>query len=175
MGTQSIRREDFVRVVVGVDPAMTSGEDADETGIIVAAKGADGFAYVLDDHSCRLSPDSWARRVVAAYHDWNADRVIAEVNNGGDLVASIIRTVDSSVSYRAVHASRGKRTRAEPVAALYEQGKVKHVKPLPELEDQMCGFVPDLADGPDDRVDALVWALTELMLTRRGVMIGTVG
>lgn len=166
---------DMIRIVVAIDPALTSGEDADETGIIVAGKGVDGLAYVLEDASCRLSPDGWARRAVNLYHKHKADRVIAETNNGGEMVELTVRTVDSGVSYRAVHASRGKRTRAEPVAALYEQGKVKHVKPLPELEDQMCGFVPDLTDGPDDRVDALVWALTELMLTRRGVMIGTVG
>lgn len=154
------------RIVVAVDPAMTSGDDADETGIIVAGKGADGHGYVLTDLTCRLSPDGWARRAVDAYHEHAADRLVAEVNNGGDLVAHTIRTVDRTVSYKAVHASRGKRVRAEPVSALYEQGKVHHVGGFAALEDQMCTFVPDLTDGSPDRVDALVWVLTDLMLTR---------
>lgn len=154
----------LVRIVLAVDPAVTSGEDADSTGIIVAGKGVDGNAYVLDDLTCRLSPDGWAQRAVNAYHHWGCDRLVAEVNNGGDLVQSVIRSVDPHVSYKKVHASRGKRVRAEPIAALYEQGRVFHTKPFPELEDQMVSFVPDNMDGSPDRVDALVWALTELML-----------
>lgn len=156
--------QNLQRVVIGVDPAVTSGESADMTGIIVAGKGVDGFAYILEDLSCRLTPDGWARRVVNAYHDFKADRIIAEVNNGGELVEKVIRTVDSNVSYKAVHASRGKRVRAEPISSLYEQSKVFHIKPFPDLEDQMCNFVPDNMDGSPDRVDALVWALTELMI-----------
>jgi predicted phage terminase large subunit-like protein len=156
---------DLARVVVAVDPAVTSGEDADQTGIVVAGLGVDGHGYVLGDLTCRLSPDGWARRAVNAYHAHRADRLVAEVNNGGELVEATVRTVDRNVSYKAVHASRGKRTRAEPVAALYEQGKVHHVGALPDLEDQMCGYVPDAYDGSPDRVDALVWALTELVLT----------
>lgn len=146
---------------------MTSGEDSDETGIIVAGVGVDDHGYVLQDLSCRMSPDGWARRAVMAYHDWDADRIIAEVNNGGDLVESVIRTVDRRVSYKAIHASRGKRVRAEPVAALYEQGKVHHVGGFPDLEDQMCSFLPEGTDESPDRVDALVWALTELMLNHK--------
>ena len=155
---------ELARVVVAIDPAVTSGEDSDETGIVVAGKGADGRAYVLADRTCRLSPDGWAKRATLAASEFRADRIVAEVNNGGDLVERVIRTVDARAPYKKVHASRGKRVRAEPVAALYEQGRVSHVGGLPDLEDQMCAFVPEGTDGSPDRVDALVWALTELML-----------
>jgi predicted phage terminase large subunit-like protein len=155
---------ELVRIVIPIDPAMTSGEKADETGIVPVGLGADGHGYVLSDLSCRMSPDGWARRAVQAYHELKADRIIAEVNNGGELVENVIRTVDPQVSYKAVHASRGKRVRAEPVAALYEQGKVHHVGMYTDLEDQMCNFTPDGYDGSPDRVDSLVWGLTELML-----------
>lgn len=155
---------ELVRVVVAIDPAVSSGEDSDETGIIVAGKGADGHGYVLDDLTCRMSPDGWATRAVNAYYKHEADRIVAEVNNGGDLVEATIRTVDRKIPYKAVRASKGKRTRAEPIAALYEQGKIHHVGSFPLLEDQMCNFTPDGYDGSPDRVDALVWALTELML-----------
>jgi phage terminase large subunit-like protein len=153
----------MARVVVGVDPAVTSGEDSDETGIVVAGRGVDGRAYVLADFSCRLTPMGWADRVAAAYRDYGADRVIAEVNNGGDLVEMTLRTVAPNIPYKKVHASRGKRVRAEPIAALYEQGKVTHLQGLEVLEDQMCSFTPDTQSSPD-RLDALVWALSELML-----------
>jgi phage terminase large subunit-like protein len=159
---------DFVRVVVAIDPAVTSGEDADETGIVVAAKGVDGLGYVLADRTCRMSPDGWANRAVSAFDEFGADRIVAETNNGGDMVERVIRTVAPRIPYRKLHASRGKRVRAEPIAALYEQGKVRHLSPMPELEDQMCAFVPEGMDGSPDRVDALVWALTELMLEKRG-------
>src|SRR5215212_7833195 len=159
---------DLKRVVVAIDPAVTSGEDADETGIIVAGLGNDGNAYVLADRTCRLSPDGWAKRALIAYDEYGADRLVAEINNGGDLVESVIRTVAPRVSYKKLHASRGKRVRAEPVAALYEQGKVKHVMGLNDLEDQMVSFVPEGMDGSPDRVDAAVWALTELMLESKG-------
>jgi predicted phage terminase large subunit-like protein len=159
------RAPDLVRIIVGIDPAMTSGEDANETGIIVVGKGRDRQAYVLDDLSCRLSPDGWARRAVSAYRRYRADRIVAEVNNGGDLVERVLRTVDPSVAYRAVRASRGKVVRAEPIAALYEQGRVHHVGLFAGLEDQLCVFAPDQYDGSPDRVDALVWCLSELMLT----------
>lgn len=155
---------DLARVVVAVDPAVTSGEAADETGIVIAGKGVDGRAYILADHSCRLSPSGWAHRVLSASDTYSADRVIAEVNNGGDMVEMTLRSIAPNIPYKSVHASRGKRVRAEPIAALYEQGKVTHLQGLELLEDQMCSFVPDLRDGPDDRVDALVWALSELML-----------
>ena len=159
---------DMQRVVVAIDPAVTSGEDSDETGIVVAGKGVDGRGYVLADRTCRLSPDGWARRAANAYEEYSADRIVAEVNNGGDMVERVIRTVGHNYSYKAVRASRGKLTRAEPIAALYEQGKVSHVGSFPALEDQMCTYTPDGYDGSPDRVDALVWALTELMVTNRG-------
>jgi len=155
---------DLQRIVVAIDPAVTSGEDADHTGIIVAGKGIDACGYILADLTCRLSPDGWGRRAVGAYHHYRAERIIAEVNNGGDLVERVIRVVDPNVSFKAVRASRGKAVRAEPIAALYEQGRIFHTRPFPELEDELCNFVPDALEGPLDRADALVWALTELML-----------
>jgi phage terminase large subunit-like protein len=119
---------------------------------------------VLKDLSCRMSPDGWARRAVNAYQEFQADRIVAEVNNGGDLVEQVLRTVDAKVAYKAVHASRGKRVRAEPISSLYEQGKAHHVGSMPDLEDQMCNFTSDGFDGSPDRVDWLVWAASELML-----------
>ncbi len=155
---------ELVRVVVAVDPAVTSGEDSDETGVVVAGKDRRSPAhfYVLADLSCRLPPSAWARRVVGAHREWKADRVIAETNNGGDLVEATLRTVDASVPFRKVTATRGKRVRAEPISALYEQGRVHHVGAHAALEDQMCSFAPDVVSGSPDRLDALVWALTEL-------------
>jgi phage terminase large subunit-like protein len=153
----------LTRVVTAIDPAVTSGDQSDETGIVTVGVGIDGHAYVLADRSCRLSPDGWARRTVAAHDEFEGDRIVAEVNNGGDLVERVIRTVDAAVPYRAVHASRGKRVRAEPVAALYEQHRVHHVGVFGDLEDQMCGWTPESGTSPD-RMDALVWALTDLML-----------
>lgn len=155
------------RVVIGVDPAVTSGEDADETGIVVVGKGTDGRGYVLADRSGRFTPDGWASRVVIAYDEFKADRIIGEANNGGDLVEKTIRTVGKSVSYKKVHASRGKYKRAEPVAALYEQGRVSHVGMFAEMEDQMCMFIPEGMDTSPDRADALVWSLTELFLEEK--------
>src|SRR5580704_2697908 len=160
---------EMVRVVVAIDPAVTSGENADETGIVVAGRGADGHAYVFRDLSCRLTSDGWAKRAVEAYREHKADRIVAEVNNGGDLVEAVIRTVDRYVPHKKLHASRGKVVRAEPVSALYEQKKVHHVGVFAELETQMCSFVPDNHEGSPDRVDALVWALTELMLDNEAV------
>src|SRR5690606_3227932 len=123
--------------------------------------------HVLADRSCRDTPDAWARRAVIAFDEFEADRIVAEVNNGGDLVEATIRTVRKNVPYEKVHASRGKRVRAEPIAALYEQGKVRHHGDLRLLEDQMLTFTPDGGASPD-RVDALVWALTELSTARTG-------
>lgn len=163
---------DLVRIIVAIDPATTSKESSDETGIVVAGKTIDGKAYVLADRSARVSPDSWARRAVQGFKDFKADSIIGEVNNGGDLVELTIRTVDKNVPYKAVHASRGKYIRAEPIAALYEQGKVFHSQPFTELEDQMCTWLSESGESPD-RMDALVWALTELMLDEgKPFMIG---
>jgi phage terminase large subunit-like protein len=155
---------DMMRIVVAIDPATTSGEDADETGIVVAGRGVDGHAYVLRDLSCRLSSNGWGSRAINAYREFGADRIVAEVNNGGDLVEDVLRVIDRNISYKAVHASRGKVVRAEPISALYEQQKVHHIGTFEQLETQMCSFVPDHLDGSPDRVDALVWALTDLML-----------
>jgi phage terminase large subunit-like protein len=156
---------DLIRVVVGVDPSVTSLKTSDETGIVVAGIGKDQHAYIIHDLSLIASPDGWGRVAVAAYNDNEADRMIAEVNNGGDLVEMLIRTIDPKVAYKKVHASRGKAKRAEPIAALYEQGKVHHVGSFPKLEDQMCSYDPEDENGDSpDRMDALVWALTELML-----------
>ncbi len=154
------------RIVVAIDPAVSNNEGSDETGIIVAGKAADGSLYVLDDLSGRMSPPEWARAATAAYRKHSADRILAEVNNGGQMVEEVIRNVDSAVSFKSVHASRGKVVRAEPIAALYEQRKVRHVRSFAVLEDQMTQFSSDFdrsrAGYSPDRVDALVWALTEL-------------
>jgi len=162
----------LIRVVVAIDPAATSTEDADETGIIVAGKDGQGQGWVLADASGRYQPTEWAKTAVAAYRAHHADRVVAEVNNGGDMVEATLRVIDPNVPFAAVRASRGKITRAEPVAALYEQGRVHHLGAFPQLEDQMCSFTPAgdrdfamrSAGGSPDRVDALVWALTDLLL-----------
>jgi predicted phage terminase large subunit-like protein len=128
------------RIVIAIDPATSTHEDSDETGIVAVGLGEDGHAYVLDDTSGRMSPIEWARQAVSLYHARRADRIVAETNNGGDLVEATLRQVDTSVSFRQVWASRGKVIRAEPVSALYEQGRVHHVGAFQQLEDQMCAF-----------------------------------
>jgi phage terminase large subunit-like protein len=150
------------RIVVAVDPAVSANEESNETGIVAAGVGEDGHGYILEDLSLVASPDKWANQAVKAFYMHNADRIVAEVNNGGDMVEHTVRTVDKKVSYKSVRASRGKMIRAEPVAALYEQGKIHHVGYFGDLEDQLCTWVPG-EDSPD-RLDAMVWALTELML-----------
>jgi len=149
------------RVVVGVDPSGGSGPNNDEQGIIVAGLGADGDLYVLDDQSCKLSPNGWASRAVAAFHRHAGDRVVAERNFGGEMVASTIHQVSASVPVKMVTSSRGKVQRAEPVAAAYEQHRVHHLGAMPKLEDQMTTWTPRDGTSPD-RLDALVFALTEL-------------
>lgn len=177
----------LLKIVVAVDPATTSGEASNETGIIVVGLGENGHGYVLDDLSGRYPPERWARIVVDAYDDWEADEVVAEVNQGGDLVTANIRTVRRTIPVKTVHASRGKRTRAEPVATLYEQNRIHHVgvfdggndtdEDRTGLETQMCTWQPavvdeeapvkhpQLTDSPD-RIDALVWGVTFLMIDR---------
>lgn len=156
------------RIVISVDPSGTGGEDddGDSIGIIAAGKGIDGIAYVLADRTCKLSPDGWGRRAVEAYREFSADRIVAERNFGGAMVQHVIRTVDKSVSYKEVVASRGKIARAEPVAALFEQGKVKLVGKVDDLEDQLCSMTSEgyIGKGSPDRADAMVWAIAELML-----------
>ncbi|PCJ69194.1 MAG: ATP-binding protein [Rhodobiaceae bacterium] len=154
---------ELVRTVVGVDPPATSGAGADECGIVVVGIAADGRFYVLGDRSRgRLKPADWARRVADAYDMFEADRVVAEVNQGGEMVTAVLQQVAPHLPIRQVRATRGKWVRAEPIAALYEQGRVRHAKPFAELEDQLCNFTGTGGKSPD-RLDALVWAITDLM------------
>lgn len=168
---------DMSRIVVAVDPSGSDGTGGDRQGIIAAGRGVDSHAYVLRDESCRMSPAAWARRVVDLYHELGADLIVAEANYGGAMVENTIKTVDPLVPVKLVHASRGKHIRAEPVAALYESrrsddgkeikpAQAHHVGRFPELEEQMSSFTTSgyQGSGSPDRVDALVWALTELML-----------
>lgn len=161
---------DLERVIIAVDPAASSEEGSDENGIVAVglARDDDGYArgYVLADRSLRGTPEEWARAAVKLYREFSADRIVAEKNNGGEMVSSVIRSVDRTIPLTLVHASRGKHVRAEPISALYEQGRIHHVGRFDKLEDQMCMFsVDNLRDsnnGSPDRVDALVWGLTEL-------------
>lgn len=155
------------RTVIAIDPAVTTGDHADETGIVVAGIGTDGLAYVLRDVSGRFSPNEWAQRAVNLFREMEADRIVAEINNGGEMIELTLRTIAPNIAFKAVSASKAKQARAEPVAALYEQGKVRHVGGLPALEDQMCNWEPGSGASSPDRIDALVWALTELMLEPR--------
>lgn len=160
---------DMQRVVVAIDPAGKSQETAisegtAETGIIVAGLGVDGRGYLIDDLSCSLSPNGWARRALSAFDLYAADCIVVETNQGGDMVKQTVQSVRPGVNVREVHASRGKVTRAEPIAALYEQGRISHVGTFPELEDQMVLFTPlgIAGDTTGDRVDAMVWAFSQL-------------
>jgi predicted phage terminase large subunit-like protein len=162
------RVPDFRRVVVAIDPSGGSGRGNDECGIVVAGLGDDGHGYVLADLSGRYSPQGWAKRAINAYREHKADRIVVERNFGGDMCVATIRSIDPRVPVRTVHASRGKHARAEPVVALYEQGKVHHVGTLPGLEDQMCSWDPNHSNGSPDRIDALAWSVTDLMLNSSG-------
>ena len=146
---------------MAIDPAVTNNEDSDETGIIIAGKANNQRYYVIDDVSGRMTPDGWGRTAIEMFYKYQADRIVAEVNNGGDLVERLLRNIDQSVPYTPVRASRGKLVRAEPIAALYEQGRVSHVGAFKQLEEQLCSFSAGSSKSPD-RLDALVWALTEL-------------
>ena len=164
-------RPELRTIVVAVDPPVTATASSDACGIVVAGLGEDGRGYVLEDRSLQgRAPAVWAAAVVAAYHDSGADRIVAEVNQGGDLVSTLIAQFDAAAPVRQVRATRGKWLRAEPIAALYAQGRVAHVGTLATLEAQMCAFdASGQASGRSpDRVDALVWALTDLMLDRPG-------
>jgi len=158
---------DLRRIVIAVDPSGTKGDGTgDDIGIVAAGLGVDGRAYVLEDGTCQMSPEGWGRRAVDMYHRLGADRIIGERNYGGDMVRFTIATADKKAAFKEVVASRGKVVRAEPISALYEQGKVSHVGTFADLEDQMCNFTAAgfVGEGSPDRADALVWALTELML-----------
>ena len=160
------RAPDLKRVVVALDPAVSNTEGSDATGLVVAGIGFDDRFYVLEDLTAKRGPLEWAREAVSAYHRHKADRIIAEANNGGDLVEATIRTVERNVPFRKVHASRGKVIRADPISAFYAQGRVSHVGCFATLEDQMCAFTSDFdrsaAGYSPDNLDACVWAITEL-------------
>lgn len=153
----------LLRVVVAVDPAVTAHEGSDETGIVVLGLSG-GEVFVLGDYTLKGSPHEWAKMAIACYHRFQADLIVAEVNNGGDLVESNVRGFDRRVKFKSVRASRGKVTRAEPVAALYERGKVHHVGVHEKLEDQMVNWDPTFSSKSPDRIDALVWGVHELVL-----------
>ena len=158
------------RIVVALDPAVTSNAESDMTGIIVAGVDVNGYGYILGDYTDKLSPQGWANKAIELYHKYEADRIVAEVNQGGDMVKQTIHGEDDTIPYKAVRASRGKYARAEPISALYERGLVKHVRNpedganLNELETQMRTWEPLGSIGSPDRLDAMVWALTDLMM-----------
>jgi hypothetical protein len=156
---------ELVRVVVGVDPSGTSKTTSDEAGIVVAGIDSREHGYVLNDITDIYSPTEWAYKAIGEYHKWEADRIVGETNYGGDMVETIIRNIDKDVSYKSVIASRGKYLRAEPIAALYERGLVHHVGRFNKLEDEMCLWLP--GDKSPNRMDALVWCLTELMTKKK--------
>ena len=159
--TRLDKAPEMKRIVVAVDPAVTSGPDSDETGIVVAGLGIDGRGYILADRSTRDTPLGWAKRVIQAFEDFQADRIVAEKNQGGDLVEMNLKQVSPAIPYKGITAKQGKRLRAEPIAALYEQGRISHIGNFDALEQQMTEWVPDSGSSPD-RLDALVHALTEL-------------
>lgn len=166
--------EKLDRIIIAIDPATSSEEHSDETGIVCVglARDADGYnrGYVLADRSVRGAPDEWARKAVALYREFDADRIIAEKNQGGEMVEAVIRAADRNVPVTLVHASKGKVVRAEPISALYEQGRVHHIGRFDELEDQMCIFSHDYdrRNGSPDRMDALVWGLSFLFKKMTG-------
>jgi phage terminase large subunit-like protein len=154
----------FKRIVVGVDPAITAKAESDETGIVVAGLGSDDEGYLLADYSGKMSPGQWAKRSVRAFKKWKADAIVAEGNQGGDMVKHTIKGEDKSMPVQIVHASRGKVARAEPIAQRFESGHAHMVGTLPNLEDQMCVWEPLSGDKSPDRLDAAVWALTACIL-----------
>ena len=158
----------LTQIIVAVDPAVTNNEDSDETGIVVVGKDINNEYYVLEDATGKYSPDAWAKKAINCYYNWNADRIVAEVNNGGDLVERLLRGVDDNIPYRSVRATRGKMVRAEPIAALYEQRRVHHMGYFPELESQMCSYIGETKPSPD-RLDALVWGMTEISKSKGNV------
>jgi PBSX family phage terminase large subunit len=160
------------RIVIAIDPAVSTKDTSDETGIIAAGIGFDGHLYVIEDKTDHYKPTEWAQQAIALYHHYRADRIIGEVNNGGDLIETVLRSIDNKISYKSVHATRDKLTRAEPVAALYEQGKAHHIGQLLELELEMTSWEAKKAERSPNRIDALVWAATELCLVDDNVIHG---
>jgi phage terminase large subunit-like protein len=159
---------DPIRIVVGVDPAATKNADSDEVGIVIGAKGRDGHCYILEDISRKMTPGETCKNAVDAFDLWSADRIVAEANNGGDWIELGIRQVRHGISYKKLHASRSKQARAEPVAALFEQKRAHIVGAHPLLEDELCAWEPDSGMASPNRLDAMVWVVTELMLGGRG-------
>ena len=159
---------EMTRICVAIDPAATSNESSDETGIIVVGKGENGRGYVLADYSCRDTPLKWAERAIAAYDEWQANFIVGETNMGGDMIETIIHQIRPHIPYRGVVAKRGKMLRAEPVSSLYEQGRVSHVGYFPDLEEQMTTWVADTSDFSPDRLDALVHGITSLNIGTGG-------
>lgn len=162
-----IAPESLRRVVVAIDPAGSSGKKSDETGIIVVGLTPDSECVVLADYSGRYTPKEWATKAIDAFNEFNADRIVAETNFGAEMVESNIRSINANVPFRRLTASRGKQQRAEPVVSLYEQGRVHHIGTFPDLEDQMTSWLPGESSFSPDRMDALVWGVTELGLTKR--------
>ena len=158
----------LTRIVVAIDPAVTSNSSSDETGIIVAGRGEDNHYYILEDFSGIFSPDMWIKKAIECYYKFDADRIVCEVNNGGDLIEKLLRVQDVNVPYTSVRATRGKMLRAEPISALYEQDKVHHAGYFKELEEQMTSYTPFTTKSPD-RLDALVWALTSLQSSGKAI------
>ncbi|PFM82702.1 ATP-binding protein [Bacillus sp. AFS077874] len=151
----------LVRIVVAIDPSITNKKDSDETGIIVAGIDDSGHGYLLEDGSMKGTPLQWAKRAINLYHKYEANLIVAEANQGGDMIEQTLRTIDNNIPFKKVHASRNKQTRAEPISSKYEQGKIHHVGYFAEVEDQMCEW--EVGEKSPDRMDALVWAFTELM------------
>lgn len=164
---QSKERNELSNILVAVDPAVTANIDSDETGIVVVGKDHKDEYYVLKDVSGVYSAEKWGRIAISMFYEYEADRIVAEVNNGGDLVERLLRNIDSNIPYRSVRASRGKMVRAEPIAALYEQRRVHHVGFFSELESQMTTYSGQQKPSPD-RLDALVWGLSELSKSKGG-------
>ena len=157
---------DLERIVVAIDPAATANMDSDETGIVVVGKDKAGNGYVLEDLSGKYSPSQWGALAVKAKERWDADCIVAEKNQGGDMVESVIRSMGERYRVKLVTATKGKYVRAEPVYSFYEQGKIYHIGQFPILESQMITFDPEKGKSPD-RVDALVWGFTELMMKKQ--------
>jgi phage terminase large subunit-like protein len=159
-----VRQVELARIVVAVDPAVTSGENADETGIMVMGLGVDGHGYLLRDYSCRTTPLAWATKVVEAYREFEANEVVIEVNNGGEALTALLRTVEANLPVTEIHAKKSKRVRAEPISALCEQHRIHHVGRFDTLEDQLVSWTPELVESPD-RMDAYVYAALALFET----------
>ena len=163
--------ETFARIVVGVDPKASKSAVYSKTGIVVTGATSERIGYVLEDASTGGGPQQWGKKAVACYKNWGADAIVVEVNQGGDMVAEVIRGIDQEVRIIEVRATRGKSTRAEPVVQLYEQNRMKHVGMQADLEDQMCSWIP--GDDSPDNLDALVWSTTGLKLQPgRAISVG---